>query len=390
METPFLLGVNYWPRDRAMAMWKGGIDRVRVFEDLGEMQSLGLRLVRFFLFWEDVQPSPHEISAQALSDVVAIAEEAERRRLLLMPTFFVGHMSGVNFLPAWTRSGTELVGPFPHLFRRLPALDQELGDVYAEEGLLAAQERQIAAVVGALRGQRAVYAYDLGNEPSLCRAPKTPERAQAWASRLGGAIRRADPEARYTVGTFQGDVEHDTGFWPSALLASSDFLSVHGYPSYAHWAGKVLDPEVLPFLVHLARALAKGGEAMVAEFGAPYYAPHGFSEEEMGSFLSSTLPKMWEAGATGALYWNFSDYAPSLAGTPPFDLAPHELSFGLLRADGTRKPSAEVFRSFAGEGRAVAAVAPAFAVEESRYYRDAWANLCALYARYKGERTGSV
>lgn len=383
MGAPFLLGVNYWPRDRAMAMWRGGIDTARVFADLGEISALGLRLVRFFLFWEDFQPSPETINPRAISDLVAIADEAERRGLLLMPTFFVGHMSGVNFLPAWARRGTQLVGPFPHLFRRLPALPEELGDVYGEESLLAAQERQARAVAGALRGKRAIYAYDLGNEPSLCRAPETPGRARGWTARLRAALLAGDPAARVTVGTFQGDVEHDTGFWPSALRPVTEFLSVHGYPSYAHWAGKRLDPEVLPFLVHLTRALAGGGEAMVAEFGAPYYAPHGFSDGEMADFLSATLPKIWASGSTGALLWNFSDYDPALAPTPPFDQAPHELCFGLLRADGTRKPSAEVVREFASTPRENVTRAPALVVEETEYYRASWQNLCRLYEAYR-------
>src|SRR5262245_59278844 len=121
MSRPFLLGVNYWPRDRAMSMWRGGLDRKRVAEDFGEIRDLGLKVVRFFLFWEDFQPSAEEISRAALADLGAVVEEAERLGLLLMPTFFVGHMSGVNFLPAWTRRHKEpLVGPFPGLFRRLP------------------------------------------------------------------------------------------------------------------------------------------------------------------------------------------------------------------------------------------------------------------------------
>src|SRR5262245_13250412 len=121
MSQPFLLGVNYWPRDRAMAMWRGGIDKARVFADLAEIRSLGLDLVRLFLFWEDFQPSEKEISSRAVADLAAIADEAERLSLRLMPTFFVGHMSGVNFLPSWARrAGAPLVGPFASLFRRLP------------------------------------------------------------------------------------------------------------------------------------------------------------------------------------------------------------------------------------------------------------------------------
>jgi endo-1,4-beta-mannosidase len=383
MRRPFLLGVNYWPRDRAMAMWRGGIDRRRVFEDLAEIRDLGLDVVRLFLFWQDFQPTEGTISERALADLVAVTEEAGRLSLQLMPTFFVGHMSGVNFLPSWARRpGAALVGPFAHLFRRLPEGD-EIGDVYAEPALLAAQLEQAVAVVKALKSHhRAIYAYDLGNEPSLVYAPKTPERALSWSETLAGALRGEDPSAKVTVGTFQGDLEHDTGFWPSALKRSTDLLSVHGYPSYAPWTGKTLDPDCLPFLVHLTRALAGGGEALAGEFGAPY-APHGFTEDEIGAFLAATLPKIRAAGALGAFVWNFSDYEPPLAPTPPFDKAPHEMAFGILRADGTRKPAALALKEFAARRPEVVSREPALEVSEAEFYRDPYRNLTALYQRYK-------
>lgn len=387
MTRPFLLGVNYWPRDKAMQMWRGGIDQKRVFEDLEEIKAMGLDLIRFFLFWEDFQPTPEEVSQQALKDLQAITQKAEVLSLRLMPTFFVGHMSGVNFLPSWTRRPKEtVVGPFPHLFRRLPQGD-ELGDIYTEPTLLAAQTTLVKAVAHLMKGSPALYAYDLGNEPSLIRAPLTPQRAKAWASQLRDAIRSVDPDAKITVGTFQGDLEHNTGFWPSALREASDFLSVHGYPSYAVWADKKLAPDCLPFLVHLTRALAKGGDAIASEFGAPY-APHGFTETEIADFLEATLPKLQESGATGALLWNYSDYLPALAPTPPFDLAPHELAFGIVRSDGSHKPAAKVLSSFARTRPEVSERAPAFTFDEESYYRSPWANISTLYQAYLEETLG--
>jgi endo-1,4-beta-mannosidase len=387
MTRPFHLGVNYWPRDKAMQMWRGGIDTTRIFDDLSQIRDLGLSLVRLFLFWEDFQPDPETISALSLDDLQKVADHSATLELQLMPTFFVGHMSGVNFLPLWTRRSKEVtVGPFPHLFRRLPEGD-ELGDLYSEPTLIEAQNLLIRTVARRLRGHSAIYAYDLGNEPSLIRAPLTAGRTRAWASNLRAAIRQEDPHQKITVGTFQGDMEHNTGFWPSVLRECSDFLSVHGYPSYAVWADKKLRDDCLPFLVHLTRALAKGGDAMVAEFGAPY-APHGFTEDEIAGYLAATLPKLQEAGATGALVWNYSDYLPSLAAHPPFDLAPHELAFGIIRSDGSLKPSARVLADFAKQSPQVIERAPAFSQEEATYYRSPWANITELYARYRAGSLG--
>jgi endo-1,4-beta-mannosidase len=387
MTRPFHLGVNYWPRDKAMQMWRGGIDTSRVFDDLSQIRDLGLSLIRFFLFWEDFQPIPQTISPRALDDLQRIADHASTLGLQLMPTFFVGHMSGVNFLPLWTRRPKEAtVGPFPHLFRRLPEGD-ELGDLYGEPTLINAQKLLVSTVAARLKGHKSIYAFDLGNEPSLIRAPLTAARTKAWTSTLRAAIHHEDPHQKITVGTFQGDVEHDTGFWPSALRDCTDFLSVHGYPSYAVWADKALHADCLPFLVHLTRALAKGGDAMVAEFGAPY-APRGFTEEEIAGYLEAALPLIQEAGSTGALVWNYSDYLPALAPTPPFDKAPHELAFGIVRSDGSLKPSAKVLADFAKHQPQVVERAPAFSVEEATYYQSPWANITALYARYRAGELG--
>jgi endo-1,4-beta-mannosidase len=381
MTRPFLLGVNYWPRDKAMQMWRGGIDTARVFDDLAQIRDLGLSLIRFFLFWEDFQPTPESVSERALEDLRKIADKAEALGLQLMPTFFVGHMSGVNFLPLWTRRPKETtVGPFPHLFRRLPEGD-ELGDIFEEPTLLEAQKLLIKTVAASLKGHRAIYCYDFGNEPSLIRAPLTPERTKAWAGALRAALLGADEHAKLTVGTFQGDLEHNTGFWPSALRECSDFLSVHGYPSYAVWAGKTLRPDCLPFLVHLTRALSKGGDAMVSEFGAPY-APRGFTEKEIADYLEAALPKIQEAGSTGALVWNYSDYIPSLTNTPPFDKAAHELAFGIVRNDGSLKPSAKVLAEFAKTNPQVVDCQPALTLEEAEYYKSPWANITELYQKY--------
>ena len=51
----FALGVNYWPRKKAMYWWKD-FESAEVEEEFAQIKSLALHVVRIFLFWEDFQP----------------------------------------------------------------------------------------------------------------------------------------------------------------------------------------------------------------------------------------------------------------------------------------------------------------------------------------------
>ena len=105
---PFPVGVNYWPRRKAMYWWKD-FERDEVAEEFDVIAGLGLRLVRVFLLWEDFGPTPDSVSPEALDDLEIVADVAAERGLVLDVTFFTGHMSGPNWAPAWLLGGDEPV-----------------------------------------------------------------------------------------------------------------------------------------------------------------------------------------------------------------------------------------------------------------------------------------
>src|SRR5690606_19111948 len=98
---PFVLGVNYWPRRKAMWWWRG-FDDAEVDEELALVASLGLELVRVFLLWDDFQPAPDTVSRERLAELERLCDLAERHGLGLAVTFFTGHMSGPNWAPRWS------------------------------------------------------------------------------------------------------------------------------------------------------------------------------------------------------------------------------------------------------------------------------------------------
>lgn len=86
----------------------------------------------------------------------------------------------------------------------------------------------------------------------------------------------------------------------------------------------------------------------------PNAAPYAcLTEDEMATYCREVLDRLHRRGALGAFWWNWADYVPALAQTPPFDRAPHELSFGIIRADGNDKPVALALKEFAAQDRQV-------------------------------------
>src|SRR3569833_3144739 len=91
ISDPFLLGINYWPRRKAMYWW-ADFDSGEVRDEFAMIREIGLSHVRLFLLWESFQPSPGEVSASALRDLRTVCDIAGDVGLRLQPTFFTGHM----------------------------------------------------------------------------------------------------------------------------------------------------------------------------------------------------------------------------------------------------------------------------------------------------------
>src|SRR5258708_6655888 len=104
LGEPFLLGVNYWPRRKAMYWWSD-FDARDVREEFAMIRGAGLTHVRIFLLWESFQPQPDRINAGALASLRSVCDIAAESSLKVEPTFFTGHMSGPNWAPDWLISG---------------------------------------------------------------------------------------------------------------------------------------------------------------------------------------------------------------------------------------------------------------------------------------------
>jgi hypothetical protein len=165
---------------------------------------------------------------------------------------------------------------------------------------------------------------------------------------------------------------------------------MHGYPIYAGWAEGPTDHHLLPFLAQVTRWLSGEADVVFEEFGLPT-APDAVqaqaplvTEASAAAYTACALDALRAAGCTGALLWCFSDYDESLHHLPPLDLAIHERSFGLWRADGSPKPAlAELTRRVGAE------VMPPPAtgwldIGCEEFHTSPREHLVRLYRRYRG------
>lgn len=232
---------------------------------------------------------------------------------------------------------------------------------------------------------------DLGNEFSNVRIPSSPRDAAAWSRLLSGALRESSG-APVTAGTHGEDLTFDRNIRLSSLCVPLDFATMHGYSVYSAFARDRLDTGVVPFLFDLTSAFSRR-PVLFSELGNPALPPgadplnHGLpfaalDEEEMAAYAAAVIGELHARGATGAMWWCWTDYADALASEPPFDRAPHELRFGILHSDGRLKAVAHALSRFARENRQIVEHTPAMPVDEDAYYAELPQSTGREYARY--------
>jgi endo-1,4-beta-mannosidase len=171
-----------------MAMWER-FDAGEIGEDFARIASLGIDSVRFFLRWSDFQPAAAHIDPVMLARLERVMELIAQNGLAAMPTFFSGHMSGVNWLPSWTIDPATPSGRFRTLTERGES-DHGIGDFYTG-ALLEAQCLQAREVGRALRNHPSIVAWDLGNEFSNLREPASQRDGVEWSKRLTHELEHA-------------------------------------------------------------------------------------------------------------------------------------------------------------------------------------------------------
>jgi hypothetical protein len=247
-------------------------------------------------------------------------------------------------------------------------------------------------------------------------APAAEREVAQWSQRITHEIKKAS-SLPTTAGTYHCDVTEDRDIRLGSLCAPFRFASMQGSSIDSTFARNRLDPEAVPFLAMLAASFSYK-PVMVTAFGSPTCAPNKFSiyenvamletladtiapddpvfaaypcltEDENAAYCTGVLERLHADGRLGAYWWCWSDYGDELANTPPFDRAPHERTYGIIRADGSEKPVAAALAAFARQRREVVPSNDMPMIAGEYYYRTLPTSTSTVYAaflRYVDER----
>ena len=317
----------HWVPARAALDWPTDWKPAEIEADFAKMRDLGFNTVRLDLFWAWFEPRPGDYNPEAFRQFDFLITLAHRYRLYLHPSLFIGGEVGEAYWDVPWRHGRH-----PH----------------ADPEMLRLETNHAAELARRYRGESAILAWDLTDEPPFWIAAGSTTDAMAinWTRLIAGAIRRYDPEHPLVVGTSQEDLNRGP-FRPDNIRDEVDFFSVHPYSIYA----RTLFPD--PMLsergtygsaFQIALSSGAGHPAMVQELGA---SSAQFSPERIADFDRVSLYSGLAAGSNGFLLWCFTDAAPDTYQRAPYLRAPHETQFGLTTWDRRDRPRAAVFRTFA-------------------------------------------
>lgn len=381
----FELGVNYWPRRRAMSMWREH-DLAEVRDDMAHIANMGFDVVRVFVLMEDFLPRPRTIASAMIERLVAVSQSAKDAGLLIVPTLIVLNMSGRMWWPAWMIDA-----------------NGRAASIYLDTEVLDSQVLLVEMCAKSLAGDSAIRAFDLANEIDDAQRPPTREAGARWASALAAAVRRNAPGTPIQIGAHLPSLTTMNNMRVDDLGEICDEDVMHAYPLYCDVARSFLDAELVPFSCALTTALSgRGRPTLMQEFGV-CTAPPGASgrtitddflgrpraqylasEDEAAAYYDAVLEGMLRTGAAGAYAWCYGDYDPALFDRPPFATAVRERTFGLVRANGSEKPAVEVVRRFRARRNAGmlhrAGVAPVLDVSPEEYYQAPGQHFERLYA----------
>jgi len=351
-EDRFLSGVNYWPARKAMYWWKD-FSRQETATDFQRIAEMGLRLIRIFLLWEDFQPEPKRFPVTTLNHLVTVLELAEQYGLKVLPTFFTGHMCGLNWIPYWmleSRRATQARYP---VYTAGKLHNYKIRNYYTDLEVLQAQVAQLKEISRVLKGHPALWGWDLGHQTSACSQPPDRESALVWLRVMTETLREEDHTLPITMGLHTSDLEEDLQLGPAEVGRYCDFIGLQVYPATLDWSRGSKDSQVVGFLVQITgwlgqRPVLIEGLGVAVEPPGSYPLDDGLrktlvGEKEAAVFYQQALDLLQQSGCLGALAWCYSDYEVTLEELPPFSEHPEERFFGLFDASGKPKASTQAW-----------------------------------------------
>lgn len=341
---PFMLGVNYWASHAGVNMWNDWREDV-VEQDLEILARNGVNTMRVFPNWRDFQPveplftnnhvlreyrmagdrlpeNPWFLEESMLERFERFCRLAEKYNIRLIVGLITGWMSGRLFIP------TMLIGK----------------NVYTDPAAQYFEQLFIKGFVERMKGEKSIWAWDLGNECNCMDQADSREVAYSWSNMIVNAIRACDQSRPIISGMHTLEI---SGVWniqdQGALM---DMLTTHPYPFWVEHA-QLTPLTSFRTLMHATaqtRYYAAIGKkpCLVEELGS--MGPMNLSEELAAGFLKTNLWSNWAHGSPGVLWWCGFDQT-ELTSTP-YDWNMFERELGMVQTSMEPKPALLQMKAF--------------------------------------------
>lgn len=325
-------GVNYTPSRNWWFCWNDW-HADSMARDLDAIAALGADHLRLMLVWPFFQPNPKWVSPAHLERLDQLLTLMGERRLDALVTAFTGQLSGLYFLPPFTRNSDNF---------------------YTDSAMWSAQELYIRELARTMKPHSNVIGFDFGNELNTCwQAPIA--AGDAWMARMFALMNEALPDHLHVNGVDHHPwFEMDT-FSPQALAAAR-FPAMHCYPFWtgATKYGGPMDPpsvKLLAAMAALIRAYARDARKPVwaGEFNT---CIEELPEKGQAAWLEQSVTAAIGEGVSWFSYWDSHDVDRK------FQFNPLEYSLGLLTNDGRVKEQGRVFKQLAEAYRGKPVVYP--------------------------------
>jgi len=394
-DQPFILGVNYWSQKTAMFMWRQ-FDRSSIKEDMATISDLGFSCVRIFPLWEHFQPKPKIVPPVRLDQLVEFLEMAGDSNLNVMVTLFTGHMNGLNWLPPWMLLASTERSQY-QVFSMDKVRTNKIMNQYVDSEIIEAQIFFLRELTNAVSGHPALYAWNLGNEPSLWSMPPDAFSTELWLQAMTETLKEKDDTIPITLGLHVNDLTESGGLKPRLVAKYLDYLAIHVPARRVPWAEDLLDAALPPFLGCIVGWLGKI-PVFVQDFGVatepvlPKTGSREFrreadlvlvSEEDSAQITAEVLTRLRRFKMMGGVWKTYGDYHPSIWDWPPLDKRVSERFCGLVRSDGSPKIAASVLGSRPTGPQEDEAYVEWIDLPEEDYYRDPRQQLARLYRRFR-------
>jgi len=318
-NKPFIaIGVNYIPKKQGLYFWENW-SREDVEEEIRQLSEIGVNIIRVFLITEhfaDETGNVNEDKLKKLGELIAICK---RYDVFIEPSL--------------------LVGPCQGGFFKIPFGKRNL---YSDPEAIEATKRYIETIVSRYKDEPNIFAWLISNEITVVAGTAPHNIVKSWLEEIVRTIRNVDPN--HLVSSGEGHFED--GFVQENIVDHVDFFGPHiylmGLPPYGVEFDEIRTTHHYGF--NIKRCLSLGKPTILEEFGI---SSTEVSEDSQAALYKIVLSSTLANGAFGAISWVYADVENSkLESVKPYVFHPRTLSYGIVRNDGTVKPSGYAMKEF--------------------------------------------